>query len=154
MKPLIVPRKVSGLALAVVLVACSYTTDTVTATTSERSATPTGTAETTTPSGSVRTTDPSTTTSTTVPEDTWYEILVTGGQPVGGVLRIEVSVGGEVRLRVTSDTSDRVHIHGYDLLFDVGGSVPVEYTFTADIFGIFEIELEDTHTPIAELVVG
>ena len=81
-------------------------------------------------------------------------IRIRGGKPVDGVRKIDVDKGDTVRLRVTSaDTSDEVHVHGYDLKKDVAPGQPVAFRFKANIEGVFEIELEDTATKIASLQV-
>ena len=73
---------------------------------------------------------------------------------VEGGGRIEVPLGSEVVLSVTSDVADEVHVHGYDLFFDVEAGVSTSFRFTADVPGIFEAELEGSHLGIATLVVG
>ena len=80
-------------------------------------------------------------------------IEVRGGKVQGGIKEIEVENGDVVQFLVTADVADRVHVHGYDLFKDVEPGRPARFNFEADNEGIFEIELEDTHTPIAELTV-
>jgi hypothetical protein len=80
-------------------------------------------------------------------------IRVIGGEPQGGVRRLEYQKGDRVRFKVRSDVADEVHVHGYDLRRDVTPGGTVSFTFTATIEGRFEIELETTHTLIAELEV-
>lgn len=82
------------------------------------------------------------------------EIVVEDGAVVGGVETIHVELGSMVRFVVTSDTSDHVHVHGYDLFFDVTPGEETEIMFTADVPGIFEVELEDSHLPLVELEVS
>jgi FtsP/CotA-like multicopper oxidase with cupredoxin domain len=81
-------------------------------------------------------------------------VVVRDGKPVGGVQKIEVKNGDRVRLQVSSpDTSDEIHIHGYDLMKDLKAGGRIRFAFTANADGIFEIELEDAGVQIAELVV-
>jgi hypothetical protein len=54
---------------------------------------------------------------------------------------------------VTSDVADHVHVHGHDLFADVAPGQPVRFRFRATIPGRIEVELEDTHTLLAELSV-
>ena len=68
-------------------------------------------------------------------------------------MRASVDRNDRVVLVVTSDVLDHVHVHGYDLLRDVGPGKPARIAFRATIPGRFEIELEDRHVPIAELTV-
>jgi hypothetical protein len=87
------------------------------------------------------------------PEPAVERLRVRGGKAVGGVKELEFEKGDEVRLAVASDAPAHVHVHGYDLFKDAGPGQPARFKFEADIEGIFEIELEDTHTQIAELRV-
>ena len=81
------------------------------------------------------------------------EIVVRGGQPVGGIKRPEIDLDQRVVLVVRSDVSDHMHLHGYDLLADVGPGQPGRITFRADRQGRFDLELEDRVVLIAELRV-
>ena len=85
------------------------------------------------------------------PEQT--RIRVRGGEPVGGVERIEAKKGEIVRLVVTSDVADHVHVHGYDEFQDVGPGRTARFRIEADLEGIFEIELEERGVEIGELRV-
>jgi hypothetical protein len=88
------------------------------------------------------------------PEPAGGTIRIVGGEPEGGVSDITVNKDDDVRVKVESeDTSGEIHVHGYDLMKDVEAGSSVTFTFEADIEGVFEIEIEDTKTPIAELTV-
>ncbi len=87
------------------------------------------------------------------PKPAVEKIRVVGGEPTGGVKKITVSRGDTVRFDVRSDTAAEVHVHGYDLFKDVAAGGSVGFRFKADIEGVFEIELEETHTRIAQLSV-
>lgn len=80
-------------------------------------------------------------------------IRVEAGEPVGGIEEIGVERGDTVRLTVSSDSPQEVHVHGYDLFDDAAPDAPARFEFEADIEGIFEVELEGSHTQIAELRV-
>jgi len=80
-------------------------------------------------------------------------IVVEGGEPVGGVQALDYTTGDEVRFFVRSDAAEEVHVHGYDVMKDTVPAKPISFDFPADIEGIFEVELEETHTQIAELTV-
>ena len=82
------------------------------------------------------------------------EIEVQDGAPVGGVADVEVDKGDDVSLLVRADAADHVHVHGYDEFADVAPGKPAKLKFPADIEGIFEIELEDSHVQIARLEVA
>jgi heme/copper-type cytochrome/quinol oxidase subunit 2 len=88
------------------------------------------------------------------PEETATEIQVQGGQPVGGVAKIEATVDEPVRIVVSSpDTTEEVHVHGYDVFADLSPQKPAKLDFDASIEGVFEIELEHSAVHIAELTV-
>jgi hypothetical protein len=91
---------------------------------------------------------------TTAPEQATIRITVRNGAPVGGIVRPEVAQGERVRIVVRADVADHVHLHGYDVMRDVAPGAPAQLVFTADITGVFEIELEDTGVLLAELEVG
>lgn len=80
------------------------------------------------------------------------EVTVSGGE-VEGPGTVTVEAGTDVELVVTSDVADHVHVHGYDLFEDVGAGETVTLSFTADIPGVFEVELEDSTTHLLELEV-
>lgn len=113
----------------------------------------TNTTETTT----TDTTTETTTTTTPKPpppaQPVEIRVRVVGGVPKGGIVRESAEKGDRVAVVVTSDVSDHVHVHGYDLFRDVGPGMPARIRFRAKLPGRFEIELEDRHTPIAELTV-
>lgn len=81
-------------------------------------------------------------------------ISVSGGAPEGGPVEIEAEVGEVIYFVVVADEAEQVHVHGYDLFFDLGPGEPTEIMFNADAPGIFEVELEGSHALIAELTVG
>jgi len=79
-------------------------------------------------------------------------IKVSHGKPIGGVQKITVTKGETLRLTVSSpDTSQEIHVHGYDLERDMAPGRPASFEFKTRIEGVFEIELEDTATRIASL---
>lgn len=72
---------------------------------------------------------------------------------VPGRKELDVPLGAEILLTVTSDVADEVHVHGYDVMADVEPGTPVELAFTADVPGVFEVELEDEGLLLIELTV-
>lgn len=71
----------------------------------------------------------------------------------GEIARLTADRGDRVVLNVTADVVDHVHLHGYDLFADVAPAKPAKLSFTADVAGTFEVELEERHALIAELTV-
>ena len=116
----------------------------------------TGTTTTTVPAGTTSTTNgPGTTAKPTTTADPTpvIEVRVVGGKPQGGVRRERVRSGETVVLRVVADVADEVHLHGYDRSADVAPGKPAEIRFTADITGVFEVELEQRKQKLLQLEV-
>ncbi len=84
---------------------------------------------------------------------TVIEATVSGGKVTAADDRFEVAKGTEVVIRVTTDVEEPVHLHGYDIEAEGAPGKPVEITFTADIPGVFEVELEDSGTLLFEIEV-
>jgi hypothetical protein len=85
-------------------------------------------------------------------------ISINGGQVVGGAKRIEASTGDTVRIVVTSDAQDELHLHGYDITVNSAPGQPGRFQFKADLEGVFELEshvAEDAggNPLVAQLVV-
>jgi len=88
------------------------------------------------------------------PAPSFETIQVKGGQPVGGIKTVTVDKGDRVRIQVSSpDTTDEIHLHGYDLMRDLKAGGRVRFSFDATADGIYEIELEGAGTQIGKLVV-
>ena len=100
-------------------------------------------------------TEPETETAPTVTEPQPVELAVAirGGEAVGGIVRATATKGETVVVVVRSDVADHVHVHGYDLMADVGPGKPGRVRFTASLTGRFEIELENRGRQIAQLTV-
>src|SRR5690349_3326232 len=88
------------------------------------------------------------------PTATRLEITYAAGAVAGGVSRYPVPRGSSVTLVVHSDVADEVHLHGYDRKVDVPAGGTAELTFTADLPGTFEVELESRAAPLAQLLVS
>lgn len=101
---------------------------------------------------STTTTESASTTSTV--DDGPVEVRVEGGAVVVGPGELAVDLGSEVRMMVVTDTADHIHVHGYDLFFDISPGEEVEIEFVADVPGVFEIELEDIGLLLLELEVS
>lgn len=77
-----------------------------------------------------------------------------GGRVTGVHQRVEVPLGEAVVVRVTSDVTEEVHVHGYDRKGDVPAGGTVDIAFTADIPGVFEVELEELGKTLFQLRVA
>jgi hypothetical protein len=81
------------------------------------------------------------------------EVTVRGDR-VQGPDRAAIRQGEQVILVVHADVSDHVHVHGYDLMADVGPGRPARIRFRANVPGVFEVELEDAGRPLLELEIA
>jgi hypothetical protein len=113
-----------------------------------------------TPGGPAPSQSPSTTASTPGPTgtssqtaDTEIEIEVENGQ-VNGPSEVSVSAGEKIVLVVRADVSDEVHVHGYDLRAVVSPANPATIPFTADLVGVYEVELESAAELLFRLKVN
>ncbi len=148
-------RWLAALGVIVVIAACGGDGSATTTTSSTTIPAPetTTTSTTTTPSTAAA---PNTTAAapntTTQPAPPPVMVEVVAGV-VDGPGRIEVAHGDDVAVTVSADVTDEVHVHGYDLFFDVTPETPAEIAFEAGVRGIFEVELEGGHLLLFELVV-
>ena len=67
-------------------------------------------------------------------------VSIQGGQVIGGAKRVEASTGDTVRIVVTSDAPDELHLHGYDFTLNAAPGQPARFKFKADLEGVFELE--------------
>jgi FtsP/CotA-like multicopper oxidase with cupredoxin domain len=74
------------------------------------------------------------------PEPEVTRIRLRAGSVVGGPQDIEVERGDTVRIVVTSDAADEIHLHGYDITRNPAPGQPARFRFEAEAEGIFEIE--------------
>jgi heme/copper-type cytochrome/quinol oxidase subunit 2 len=81
------------------------------------------------------------------------QIRVTGGQVETAERRVKVPLGSDVRLEVTADQADEVHLHGYDRKVEIEPGTPAVLEFQADTPGVFEVELEEAALKLVELQV-
>jgi plastocyanin len=89
------------------------------------------------------------------PEAETTTIEIRNGDVAGGVEEIEVENGDRIEFAVESDAPDEIHVHGYELAEEVAPGEPAEFSFPADLEGIYEVEAHDIgHVVIAELRVS
>lgn len=85
--------------------------------------------------------------------DMTIKVDVVGGKPVDGVQRFQIDARDTVTIIVSGDTTDELHIHGYDLVVGFAPGQPGSITFEADIPGIFEAETHHNGDLVMELEV-
>ena len=62
--------------------------------------------------------------------------------------------GDTITMTVTADRREEIHLHGYDIKFEIEGpGKPVTKTFKADKTGDFPIEIEDLSREVGSLTV-
>jgi hypothetical protein len=74
------------------------------------------------------------------PEPEVTRIRMRDGSVVGGAQDIEVTRGDLVRIVVSSNAPDEIHLHGYDITRTPAPGEPARFQFRADAEGAFEIE--------------
>jgi FtsP/CotA-like multicopper oxidase with cupredoxin domain len=113
----------------------------------------TTTAATTTTSAPTATTTGDATTTTAGFAGKLIQVRVAGGKVETAQRRVRVSRGDRVRIQVQSDQADEVHVHGFDLSEEVGPGKPATVEFTADLPGVWEVELENAKRKLFDLEV-
>ena len=122
---------------------------------------PSASAPTTTPPASATTTPPAS------PTPTWptgcaspmalpsgaivIEATVAGGKVSPPRKTYDVKLKSIVRLLVTADVADEVHVHSYDRRVDTKPGCPAAIDFEAGIPGTVEVELEDAGLHLFEV---
>jgi hypothetical protein len=81
------------------------------------------------------------------------EAKVTGSNVQTASQRVRVDLGQKVRIQVEADRAEEVHVHGYDLKGDVAPGKPAIIDFTANVPGVFDVELEEAGLKLFELQV-
>jgi len=74
------------------------------------------------------------------PQPEATRIQIRGGEVVGGPAEIRVKKGDVVRIVVSADAPDDIHLHGYDVEKKVAPGKPARFRIKADLEGEFEIE--------------
>lgn len=74
------------------------------------------------------------------------------GEPESG--RVQVALGTDVHLTVSADITSTIHVHGYDESAEVSPGSPAVIEFTADIPGIFDVEIHAANARLMELQVS
>jgi hypothetical protein len=86
------------------------------------------------------------------PARTTIEVTYRNGA-VQGPTEFTATQGERVRIVVHADVTDHVHLHGYDLMADVGPGAPARIDFVANAAGVYECELEDAGTLLFRLEI-
>ena len=76
----------------------------------------------------------------TPPEPKVARIRIRAGSVAGGAREIAVSSGDRVRILVSSDAPDEIHLHGYDITRQAAPGRPARFGLVARLEGAFELE--------------
>ena len=81
------------------------------------------------------------------------QVAVKDGKVTPATHREPVSKGDTVKLIVTTDTADAVHVHGVDIEKATSPGKPVTITFVAKDPGIYDVETHDSGLQLLQLEV-
>lgn len=80
-------------------------------------------------------------------------ITITEGRSEPQPGRVDAKKGQSVRITVTSDVPDRVHVHGYEVGAELPAGQPATVEFVADMDGLFEVETHESGVLLFQLLV-
>jgi plastocyanin len=80
-------------------------------------------------------------------------VAVKDGKVTPATHRVPVAKGDTVKLVVTTDTADAVHVHGVDIEKETTPGTPVTITFVAKDAGIYEVETHESGLQLLQLEV-
>lgn len=81
-------------------------------------------------------------------------LTVAKGEVTGDTGRVTVARGTRLRITVTADVADELHVHAYDLRQQISANGPGSIEFVADKPGVVEVELERTKLVLTRLVIS
>jgi hypothetical protein len=67
---------------------------------------------------------------------------------------VKVRLGARLRITVTADVADEIHVHVYDLKQEISANSPGSVEFVADKSGVIPVELERAKLTLTRLVVS
>jgi FtsP/CotA-like multicopper oxidase with cupredoxin domain len=71
---------------------------------------------------------------------TAFHLTLKDAEVVGGVRTLTATKGDTVRILISSDAPDQVHLHGYDIEKEATPAKPASLRFKANVEGAFELE--------------
>jgi FtsP/CotA-like multicopper oxidase with cupredoxin domain len=87
------------------------------------------------------------------PALTTFNYVINNGQITSGPDTITLKQGDAVKIEVTSDTNDELHLHGYNKEIELEPNKPTSIDFNANLTGRFELELHKADKVIAQVEV-
>lgn len=82
-----------------------------------------------------------------------FAFVIRDGKRISGPESFRVRQGEQVTLRIESNASDELHLHGYDLKLAIRAGEPATLQFAASRSGRFGVELHEHHTELGALEV-
>jgi hypothetical protein len=82
-----------------------------------------------------------------------FDLVVKDGRLVSGQSVIQIHRGEHVVLRISSNATDELHLHGYDLYAQITPQQPAVLEFNANRTGRFTLELHKANTELGALEV-
>jgi hypothetical protein len=79
------------------------------------------------------------------------EVTVSGGSVSTPQSRVDVAVGAPVRLVVTSDTDDELHVHGVDVEQPLAAGQATILEFVPAEPGVYDVETHDSHLLLVQI---
>lgn len=98
-------------------------------------------------------TSPAAQSSTPAEEVVEIAVSVRDGKVSPSPRRVEVRQGAQVRMTVTLDVDDVVHVHGFDIAEPLDAGRPTTIELIADQQGVFEVETHDGGLALFQLEV-
>jgi len=86
-------------------------------------------------------------------KDVTFNLSVTGAKSMSPSA-LQAHQNDTITINVTSDQSGEVHLHEYDIAFEVKPGQTTTHTFKADKTCTCEIEWEETSAPLGTLTVS
>ncbi|MCD0448434.1 hypothetical protein LO762_04365 [Actinocorallia sp. API 0066] len=83
-----------------------------------------------------------------------FTVTITGSKVAPRPSIQKVAKGTKVRITVTADADDELHVHGYDKSAALKAGEPATVEFTADVSGRFEVETHGAHLLLFTLQVS
>lgn len=71
---------------------------------------------------------------------TTLRLALKDAEPVGGIKTLTAPKGDTVRIVISADAPDQVHLHGYDIEKEAEPGKPAVIRFKANLEGAFELE--------------
>jgi plastocyanin len=81
------------------------------------------------------------------------EVVVVDGTVDTAEDSVDVAVGETVRVTVTSDVDDEVHVHGVEQTADLSAGSPTTLEFSLAEPGVYEVETHESGLLLLQLIV-